>query len=108
MDADKIEPFEELYDGYWLILLDRTAFVTNDRLCQSCTDRYATVGDGQVAPDGCNEYSFLEGFDYSSDLDPQYQATLNMTKMQNLNYPQIFGCITFNPKFHGHTYPAYN
>ena len=33
MDADKIEPFEELFDAYWLILLDWTVFVSNDRIC---------------------------------------------------------------------------
>ena len=60
MDADIVQSFETSAQVDWLVFLGRSVFISNDRICQSCTDRYATTGDGQVAPDGCNEYSYMD------------------------------------------------
>ena len=60
--------------------LDRQVFRSNDRICQSCTDRYATAGDGQVAKDGCNEKLYTN---YTDGITPD---TLDMTNITDDYY----------------------
>lgn len=64
-----------------------------------------------MAKDGCNEFAAsVGGIDMYAINEDDMTGAIDEDKYDYLvfNYKQVFSCITFNPDFHGHTYPAYN